>query len=213
MKKFVKIVDTNQKTIRRHACGTGFQNSKPLTQLICVIGCILVFIVILTFAFFNFRKKENNVIRKGAWTVEKTGNLWKFETKDINIRNSNGELKYKLDFIYYWGETIESRSVELHISLYDKRDFILNSTDAEVTYKVTMNGKEFQGIASPWANYTTSLVCNNYIVLSYFASMYVDDAFSGECSELTFTINDSYEFTIYVDKDMRSLYEKITSEN
>lgn len=192
---------------------TSFQNSKQLPRIIYVIGCTLVFIVISIFVFVNLQKGNDDEIIKGAWTVEKTKNLWRFETKDIYIYDNSGEVKYKLDFIYYWGEKAESKSVEFHISLYNEQSFVLNPTDAEVAYKVTMNDKEFQGIASPWADYTSGLASNNYIVLSYFASMYVDDAFSGEGSELAFTINDSYKFTINVDNDARSLYEKVTSEN
>lgn len=98
--------------------------------------------------FAHFQNGKQKEIKKGDWTVTELENLWMFEKENIDVYDSTGELKFKVYFRYYWGDSIESRSVELRLS-NNEHSVNLNSSDSEVSYYVTINDKEFLGIVFP----------------------------------------------------------------
>jgi len=176
---------------------------------ICSTACILI-IAILFIMFSSLRKEKDGWTReKGAWTVSREGNLWYFRTKNIDINDSTGKTVFKADFAFYLGEWAQSRVAEITLTNMNWNSSQLNQTEGEVTYSVTMNNMEFQGIVFPNYYITDGLNSSNTIVLSYFAGQYIEDAFSGKNSELKFQIFDNYEFTVLVDEDAHALYNEI----
>lgn len=187
----------------------GIQKKKRgKNYIIIIFACIII--IILAFVFACLQNKKQKEIKIGDWTVTELENLWMFEKENIDVYDSTGEAKFKAYFRYYWADRIASRSVELH--LFDNEHSVnLNSSDSEVSYYVTINDKQFLGIVFPIEEMTGGVASSDDIVLSSFASEYVEKVFTGEVNELAFTIGDEYKFKISPDEEVRSLYEKIKS--
>lgn len=188
----------------------GIQKKKRgKNYIIIIFACIIIITLAFVFACLQYGKQKE--IKKGDWTVTEQENLWMFEKENIDVYDSTGESKFKAYFRYYWGDQIESRSVELHLSDNEHNGVNLNSSDSEVSYYVTINDKQFLGIVFPIEEMTGGVASSSYIVLSSFASEYVEKVFTGEVNELAFTIGDEYKFKISPNEEVQSLYEKITS--
>lgn len=187
----------------------GIQKKKRAKNYIIIIFASII-IIILALVFVRLRNGKQEEIKTGDWTVTDLGNLWMFEKENIDVYDSTGEAKFKAYFRYYWGDRIESRSVEFHLS-DNGQSVNLNSSDSEVSYCVTVNDKQFLGIVFPIKEMTGGVASSDDIVLSSFASEYVEKVFTGEVNELAFTIGDEYKFEVSLNEDVQSLYEKIKS--